>query len=84
MEFVRETAEKVRTLEIRGARNIAIATINAIEKLASQTKAKNKKEFICELLRAKDVLFASRETEPLMRNAIRWIINQVEKTKIKR
>ena len=31
-----------------------------------------------ELAEARDALFASRSTEPLMRNAVRWIISQVE------
>ncbi|MEM4733015.1 MAG: S-methyl-5-thioribose-1-phosphate isomerase [Candidatus Bathyarchaeia archaeon] len=84
MESVRETAEKVKKLEIRGARNIAIASINAIEKLASQTKARTKKEFLHELFETKRILFASRETEPLMRNAIRLIISRVEKSEEKR
>jgi ribose 1,5-bisphosphate isomerase len=83
LEYVQEVAEKVRKLEIRGARNIAIAAISAIETLASQTKAKNKKEFLNELLEAKRILFASRETEPLMRNTIRLIISRVEKSKEK-
>ncbi len=83
LESVKETAEKIRKLEVRGARNIAIAAIKAIETLASQTKAEEKDEFLCELLEARDILFASRETEPLMRNAIRWIISQVEKSKKK-
>ena len=77
---IRTTAEKIRKLEIQGARNVAIAAIKATETLASQTKAKSKKEFLKELVRAKETLFASRETEPLMRNAVRLIISQVEKS----
>jgi ribose 1,5-bisphosphate isomerase len=73
-------AEKIRKLEVQGARNVAIAAITATEMLASQTEARTKKEFLKELLKAKEILFASRETEPLMRNAIRLIINQVEKS----
>ena len=73
-------AEKIRKLEVQGARNVAIAAITATEMLASQTEARTKKEFLKELLKAKEILLASRETEPLMRNAIRLIINQVEKS----
>jgi ribose 1,5-bisphosphate isomerase len=73
-------AEKIRKLEVQGARNVAIAAITATETLANKTKAKTKKEFLKELLEAKEILFASRETEPLMRNAIRLIMNQVEKS----
>ncbi len=78
---IRTTAEKIKKLEIQGARNVAIAAIKAIEILAGQTKARSKKEFLEELLEAKETLFASRETEPLMRNAVRLIISHVEKSK---
>ena len=73
-------AEEIKKLQVQGARNVAIAAITATETLAKRTKAKTKKEFLKELLKAKETLFASRETEPLMRNAIRLIINQVEKS----
>jgi ribose 1,5-bisphosphate isomerase len=75
---VRTTAEKIRKLEVQGARNVAIAAITAMEELANQKTARTKKAFLEELLKAKETLFASRETEPLMRNAVRLIINQVE------
>ena len=77
-ETVRMTAEKIRRLEVQGARNVAIAAVKALQTLAEQTKAKNKTAFLNELKEAQAVLFASRETEPLMRNAIRWIITQTE------
>jgi ribose 1,5-bisphosphate isomerase len=77
---VRVAAQKISRLEIQGARNVAIAAIKAVEDLASQSKAKAKKEFLAELSRAKKTLFLSRETEPLMRNAIRMILDRVGKT----
>jgi len=77
---IQVAAEKIRKLEVQGARNVAIAAITATETLASQTKATTKREFLKELLKAKETLFASRETEPLMRNAVRLIISQVEKS----
>jgi ribose 1,5-bisphosphate isomerase len=78
LEPIRDTAEKIRKLEVQGARNVAIAAIKAVEALAEQTKAKSRKQFLTELSEAKKILFASRETEPLMRNAIRYIMSQVE------
>jgi len=83
LESIQSTAEKIRKLEVQGARNVAIAAIKAMETLAKETKAKNKKEFLNEISKAKEILFASRETEPLMRNAVRWIISQVEKSEEK-
>lgn len=80
---VQATAKKIRRLEIQGARNVAIATIKAIEALAAQTEAPSKKDFLRELAKAKNTFFVSRPTEPLMRNALRLIINRVEKSEEK-
>jgi ribose 1,5-bisphosphate isomerase len=77
-EAVRVTAERIKKLEVQGARNVAIAAIKALQTLAEQTKAKNKIAFLGELKEAQAMLFASRETEPLMRNAVRWIITQAQ------
>ena len=75
--------KQIRRLEIQGARNVAIAAIKAIQGLASRSEAPTKKDFIRELTKAKDALFASRATEPLMRNAIRLVINRVDKSEEK-
>jgi len=83
-ETVRHTAERIRKLEVQGARNVAIAAIKAMQALAEQTKAKNKTAFLKELKEAQAMLFASRETEPLMRNAVRWISTQVEGSSIEK
>jgi ribose 1,5-bisphosphate isomerase len=77
-DSVRVAAEKIRRLEVQGARNVAIAAIKALEAFAKNTKIVKRKDFISEIVEAKDLLFASRETEPLMRNALRWVISQVE------
>ncbi len=77
-ENVQATAELIRKLKVQGARNVAIAAIKALQTLAENTKAKTRKDLISELNKARKLLFESRETEPLMRNAVRWIITQVE------
>jgi len=73
-------AERIKRLEVQGARNVAITAIKAIEEEAKDSKAKQKGEFLRELSEAKDILFASRETEPFMRNAIRYVMHAVEKS----
>jgi len=77
-ETIRITAEKIRKLQVQGARNVAIAAVKAIQTQTEQTTAKNKIQFLCELKEAQTIFVASRETEPLMRNAIRWIISQAQ------
>jgi ribose 1,5-bisphosphate isomerase len=80
-ESIRLTAEKIRKLQVQGARNIAIAAVKAIQTQAEQTKAKNKAAFLVELKEAQTLFSAARETEPLMRNAIRWVITQAQTEK---
>ena len=77
-ETVHATAEKIKRLEVQGARNVAIAAIKTLQTLTKETKAKTKTEFLRQLSEAQELLFASRETEPLMRNAVKYVISQAE------
>lgn len=77
-EIIRATAEKIRKLQVQGARNVAIASVKAIQTQAQQSKAKTKIQFVNELKEAQNIFSASRETEPLMRNAIRYLITQAQ------
>ena len=77
-ESVSGAAERIRQLKVQGARNVAIAAIKAVEGASVDSKAKTKNTFLAELSAAKTVLFASRATEPLMRNAVRYVIQAVE------
>jgi ribose 1,5-bisphosphate isomerase len=77
---IQTAAKRIRRLEVQGARNVAIVAIKAMQTLVGQTEAPSKKDFLRELSKAKEILFASRATEPLMRNALRMIINKVEKS----
>jgi ribose 1,5-bisphosphate isomerase len=79
-EIVNETVERIKKLKVQGARNVAIAAIEAFEAVARKSVAEAPKDFVKELLEAQAMLFASRETEPLMRNALRWIVKQVERS----
>ena len=84
LESVQKTAEQIKRLEVQGARNVAIAAIKAIQTLSEETKAKNKQQLLKELSAAKEMLFASRETEPLMRNALRFLLARTEESKEER
>lgn len=79
---VRRVAERIRRLEIQGARSIAIAAISALAEVAEGSKAKDREGFLRELREAKEILFETRETEPLMRNALRKILFEVEESSL--
>jgi ribose 1,5-bisphosphate isomerase len=80
-ENVQATAEKIKKLQVQGARNTAIAAVKAIQTLAEQTKAKNKTQLLTELKNAQATFSSARETEPLMRNALRCIIAQAQESR---
>jgi len=80
-ETIHVTAEKIKKLQVQGARNVAIAVVKALQTQAEQTKAKTKTQFMGELEEAQTIFSASRETEPLMRNAIHYIITQAQNAK---
>jgi ribose 1,5-bisphosphate isomerase len=77
-DSVEETAEKIRRIEVQGARNVAIAAIQAFQTLAEQTNAITKPQLLKELRDAQALFAKARETEPLMRNAMRYIISQTQ------
>ncbi len=73
------TAQKIRALQVQGARNVAIAAIHALQTVADQTNASDKPQLLTELKAAQTLLNNTRPTEPLMRNALRYIITQTQK-----
>ncbi len=77
-DSVEVTADKIRRIEVQGARNVAIAAIQAFQTLAEQTAATTKPQLLKELQDAQALFASARETEPLMRNAMRYIINQTQ------
>ena len=78
METVHDVVEKIRRLEVKGARNVAIAAVETLQILAQETKAKSRQAFVQELSEARTLFFESRPTQPLMRNAVTFIIKKVE------
>ncbi len=72
------TAQNIRALKVQGARNVAIAAVQALQTLAQETKATDKATFLAELKEAQALLNGTRPTEPLMRNALRYIIAQTQ------
>lgn len=67
MEY-NEIIQKIKDLEIQGARNIAIAAVEAFGLKLKETKDPE------ELQKAHDELVATRATEPALRNALKYCI----------
>lgn len=81
-ESLEGVAGRIRRLEIQGATNVAIAALKAVEDHFKKSDVKTRRDFLGELESARGVLFDTRPTEPLMRNAIRYLIYAVKDSKL--
>jgi len=75
---VSATAKKIKSMEIRGAGNIARYAAQALKTYAEESRAKTPKEFILGLKKAGDVLISARPSAVSLPNAVRLITRKVE------
>lgn len=73
MEKVREAARRIQRMEVQGATNVALTALNAVVDHLKSLDDRGRDTVLHEITEAKELLFASRETEPFMRNAIRFV-----------
>ena len=66
MDVVNETARKIKALEIQGATNVAIAAVNALSEQIQLSDEVDRGSILSKIDEAKEILFASRETEPFL------------------
>ncbi|MBD3255207.1 MAG: S-methyl-5-thioribose-1-phosphate isomerase [Candidatus Lokiarchaeota archaeon] len=84
MEQLIKNAEKIRSLEIQGATNVALSAIDFLSQYAKRlTDCCSAEEYLEKLREAKDILFDTRPTEPAMRNGLNYVINQLKSNKDK-
>jgi len=73
MEKVVEAAGRIKRLEIQGATNVAFEAVRALVQQMKLSEAQDRESVLNEISQAREILFNSRETEPFMRNAIRYV-----------
>lgn len=74
MDYLNKAAADIKSLKIQGATNLAKSAVDALIKTAKKSRTKTKEAFVKELKHAKDILYKTRPNEPLMRNALRYIV----------
>ena len=79
MKIVEDAAERIRSLEVQGATNVALTAVRALVEQLNASEAEDRESALAEIARAKDILFQTRETEPFMRNAVRYIERELRK-----
>lgn len=73
-----QTIKDIKTLKIQGSHAIAKASLLALRQKAYSLKAITKSRFLHEIYAAKLLLFASRPTEPCMRNCINYALSNLD------
>ena len=72
--------EDIKNLKIQGAQNVAKAGVKALQIVAHDIRNKTKVTQIHDLSKTKQILFNTRPTEPGMRNALNYVLNNIETT----
>ncbi len=81
MEQLLIDAERIKSLEIQGATNIAINAIQFLSDFAKRLKSDNLEKCFENLYKAVDILIDTRPTEPAMKNGLKFIMSKLEKEK---
>ncbi|MFW9936658.1 MAG: translation initiation factor eIF-2B [Candidatus Thorarchaeota archaeon] len=80
MQKLLKDAEKIKSLEIQGASNVALSAINFLSEYAHRIgKSVQSPELLEKLIEAGNILSNTRATEPAMRNGLNYIINNLKK-----
>lgn len=75
---VKDTSEKIRSMEIRGAGKIARSAAKALKDYALSTQEITAEEYFEGLIGAGAELIAARPTAVSLPNAVRYVLNRVE------
>jgi len=68
----------ITSLKIQGATNVAKAAITALHLLSKEYTKKPKVDIVHALNHARNILFKTRPTEPAMRNAVNFLLHNIE------
>ena len=74
---VLDTAQKISSMEIRGAGKIGRAAATALKAAAEGSKARDAKTFLAELEEAGKTLIAARPTAVSLPNAVRFVLSRL-------
>lgn len=78
MKQLQKDAERIRSLEIQGATNVALSAIQFLSDYAVRLKCQDLSGCIENLYSAKDILEETRPTEPAMQNGLNYIMKKLE------
>lgn len=81
---VEEIVERIKTLKIQGANDVAEAGVRCLDITARESRATNRKDFISELRKTAEMVAGTRPTEPCLQNSIKIIMDRLEKYELRK
>ena len=78
MVSFQQIIKDIKYLKVQGATNVAVSSVNALKIFAEQNKRKRKVDFIHSVNTLRKILFKARPTEPAMRNAVNYVLADIE------
>ncbi|MFX1365537.1 MAG: translation initiation factor eIF-2B [Promethearchaeota archaeon] len=81
MKGLLDDAQKIISLEIQGASNVAMSAIEFLSNYAKRLKCTNIETCFKKLYEAQSILMDARPTEPAMKNGLKFIMNKMEQEK---
>lgn len=73
----------IKSIKIQGAENIALAGLDGLALVVQKSKAEYSDQLLAEFEQAKKLLFASRPTEPALRNALHFVLYEAHREDIR-
>jgi len=73
----KETVNRIKNLKVQGAENVAIEAVKSLKEVIKESKSKNISGILADLYHAKNILFLTRPTEPCMRNALNYVMHEL-------
>ncbi|OIO61398.1 hypothetical protein AUJ83_05035 [Candidatus Woesearchaeota archaeon CG1_02_33_12] len=74
----KETVNRIKNLKVQGAENVAIEAVKSLKEVIKESKSKNISGILADLYHAKNILFLARPTEPCMRNALNYVMHELD------
>ncbi len=81
MEQLLKDAERIKSLEIQGATNVALNAIDFLSNYAKRLECPDIESCIDNLYKAREILIDTRPTEPAMKNGLTFLMSKLEKEK---
>ena len=79
MDKLKKDAERISSLEIQGATEVCLSACDFLSNYAQRLEIDDKKKILKKLHKGREILFATRPTEPAMKNGLNYILKKLEK-----